>query len=206
MSYIEHLVSSPLVACTWEQVTTLAQEQRVVPDACVDLIWSEERLIIAGPDTTARLVSLHPGSRLVGARLRPGAAGAVLDLPVSELADLSREASEVLGHDLATELLERLDTGADPHALLRSALEPHTLPDPLVRAAIARLGKPQVRVGATAAELGVRGASSSAGSAMRSDTGRRCLPAYCASGGCKPWRPPPWSSWRSTPAMPIRPT
>ena len=100
-------------------------------------------------------MSLPPGSRLVGARLRPGAAGAVLDLPVSELADLSPEASEVLGHDLATELLERLDTGADPHALLRSALEPHTLPDPLVRAAIARLGNPQVRVGATAAELGV---------------------------------------------------
>jgi AraC-like DNA-binding protein len=155
VSYIEHVVASPLLACTWEQVTPVAQEQRVVPDACVDLIWSAERLIIAGPDTTARLVRLPPGSRLVGARLRPGAAGAVLGLPVSELRDLSPEASEVLGYDVATGLLERLSTGADPHALLRDACEPRAVPDPLVRAAIARLGHPGARVGPTAAELGV---------------------------------------------------
>ncbi len=155
MSYIEHVVGSPLVACTWEQVTTIEQEQRVVPDACVDLIWSAERLIIAGPDTTARLVRLPPGARLVGARLRPGAAAAVLGLPVSELRDLSPEASEVLGNDVATGLLERLSTGADPHALLRDVCEPRTVPDPLVQAAIARLGRPRARVGPTAAELGV---------------------------------------------------
>jgi AraC-like DNA-binding protein len=155
VSYTEYVVDSPIVACTWEQVTTVEQEQRVVPDACVDLIWSAERLIIAGPDTAARLVTLPPGSRLVGARLRPGAAGAVLGLPVSELRDLSPEASEVLGHDVATGLLERLSTGPNPHALLRNACESRTVPDPLVKAAITRLGQPRARVGATAAELGV---------------------------------------------------
>jgi hypothetical protein len=75
VSYVEHLVASPVLACTWRQVTTGLQEHRVVPDACVDLIWSGERLRIAGPDTTARVVTLAPDSRLVGVRMRPGAAG-----------------------------------------------------------------------------------------------------------------------------------
>jgi uncharacterized protein DUF6597 len=75
VSYVEHLVASPVLACTWGQVTTGLQEHLVVPDACVDLIWSGERLSIEGPDTTARVVTLAPDSRLVGVRMRPGAAG-----------------------------------------------------------------------------------------------------------------------------------
>jgi hypothetical protein len=66
VSYVEYLVGSPLVACTWEQATAAGYEQRVVPDACVDLIWSGEGLSIAGPDTRARVVALAPGSRLIG--------------------------------------------------------------------------------------------------------------------------------------------
>jgi hypothetical protein len=89
VSYAERLVASPLVACTWEQVTATGHEQRVVPDGCVDLIWAGERLGIAGPDTRARVVALAPGSRTVGVRLRPGTAGAVLGLPASELCDVA---------------------------------------------------------------------------------------------------------------------
>jgi len=157
VSYVEHLVASPLVTCTWEQLATAAHEQRVVPDACVDLIWSRERLSVAGPDTAARLVRLALGSRLVGARLRPGVAGAVLGMPASELRDLSADACEVLGRDVAAALLERLEDGADPHAILLRALELRGIrePDPLVRAAIAGLGRPRARVGPVASELGV---------------------------------------------------
>ena len=106
------------MACTWEQATAVGHEQRVVPDACVDLIWSGEGLSIAGPDTKARVVALAPGSRLVGLRLRPGAAGAVLGLPASALCDVSPSADDVLGRDAAAALLEQLAAGADPHALL----------------------------------------------------------------------------------------
>lgn len=60
MSYAEQLVASEFVACTWEQVTAAGLEQRVVPDGCVDLIWSGQGLTIAGPDTTARVVRLRP--------------------------------------------------------------------------------------------------------------------------------------------------
>ena len=156
MTYVERLVASPLVCCTWEQVTDTGQQQRVVPDACVDMIWAGGRLSIAGPDTRPRIVTLAPGSRLVGVRLRPGAAGAVLGLPASELRDISPDAADVLGHDVAAALLEAL-AGPDAHALLMRAVELRGVrgADPLVRAAVAALGRPRARVDRIAAELGV---------------------------------------------------
>jgi AraC-like DNA-binding protein len=157
VSYVEHLVRSPLVACTWEQATATGHEQRVVPDACVDLIWSGERLTIAGPDTRARVVALSPGSGLFGVRLRPGAAGAVLRLPAAELCDTSADAADVLGREVAAALVEALAAGQDPHALLRWAVERRGVrePDPVVVAAIRALGRPPARVGVVAVELGV---------------------------------------------------
>jgi AraC-like DNA-binding protein len=157
VSYVERLVVSPLVACTWEQFTTTEQDQRIVPDACVDLIWAGDRLSIAGPDTRPRVVTLAAGSRLVGVRLRPGTAGAVLGLPASELCDVSPDAGDVLGRDVAAVLLEALTAGSDPRDVLLRAVELHGVgaPDPLVRAAVLALGRPRARVGAVAAELGV---------------------------------------------------
>ncbi|HUA06278.1 MAG TPA: helix-turn-helix domain-containing protein [Solirubrobacteraceae bacterium] len=155
--YSERVVSSPLASCTWEQVTAAPWEQRVVPDACVDLIWSGERLTIAGPDTRARVVALAPGTRIVGVRLRPGVAGAVLGMPASALRDAAPDAADVLGHDEAGALLDALSAGADPHALLLSVVERRGVVelDPLVAAAVAALDRPQARVAAVAAELGL---------------------------------------------------
>jgi AraC-like DNA-binding protein len=157
MSYVERLVASPLTTCTWEQITAGGREQRIVPDACVDLIWVGERLTIAGPDTKARVVDLAPGSRLVGVRLRPGAAAAVLGLPASELRDVSPDAADVLGADAADVLLDALASGQDPHALLLRAVELRRArePDPLVVAAVSALGRPRARVGQVASEVGV---------------------------------------------------
>ncbi|MBV9134440.1 MAG: hypothetical protein JO318_17175, partial [Chloroflexi bacterium] len=62
--------------------------QRIVPDGCVDLIWFADReLLIEGPDTGPRLVPLPGLVRVSGIRLRPGAAAAVLGIPMSELRD-----------------------------------------------------------------------------------------------------------------------
>ena len=157
MSYVERLVVSPLVACTWERTTTSRRELRIVPDACVDLIWSGERLSIAGPDTKARVVTLAPGARVVGVRLRPGMAGAVLGVPASELRDCTPEVVEVLGYEVAAPLLEALAAGVDPHRRLLRAVQERGVheSDPLVGAAVAALGQPRARVSAVAAELGV---------------------------------------------------
>jgi AraC-like DNA-binding protein len=157
VSYVELLVASPLVCCTWEQRIGESHHQRVVPDTCVDLIWSGEQLTIAGPDTTARLVALAPGTRIVGVRLRPGVAGALLGLPASELCDQAPDAHEVLGHDATEALLAELETAPDPHAVLRRAVElrADSTPDPLVRAAIDALDRPDARVAEVADELGL---------------------------------------------------
>ncbi len=128
-----------------------------MPDACVDLIWAGDRLSVAGPDTQPRVVMLAPGSRLVGVRLRPGTAGAVLGLPASELCDVSADAADVLGGGVTAALLEALATGSDPHELLRRGVQLRgaSAPDPLVSAAVVALGRPPARVAAAAAELGV---------------------------------------------------
>jgi len=157
MSYVERLVASPLICCTWEQRTDAAYEQLVVPDACVDLIWSGERVTIAGPDTRARRVEVAPGTRLVGVRLRPGAAGAALGLPAAELCDAAPSAAEVLGRAATEWLLDELRAGSDPHAILVRAigLRGIAAPDPLVRAAVAALDRPGARVASVADELGL---------------------------------------------------
>jgi AraC-like DNA-binding protein len=157
VAYAERPLASSLISCTWERHASCAGEHRVLPDACVDLIWTAGRLIVAGPDSRARLVAQPAGARTVGVRLRPGAAGAVLGLPASELRDQTPDAADVLGHDAAEALLEALDRGEDAHATLRHALERRAEkhPDPLVHAAVAALDRPHARVTPVAAELGL---------------------------------------------------
>jgi AraC-like DNA-binding protein len=156
MTYREHAHPSPLLACTWERVAT-GREQRIVPDACVDLIWTGEELIVAGPDTGPRLVTLAAGAAVYGARLRPGAAGAVLGVPASELRDATVEAVEVLGREAGERLLDSLPAEREPRAALGLALtgRQREAPDGLVGAAVAALGARRARIDAVAAELGV---------------------------------------------------
>jgi uncharacterized protein DUF6597 len=76
----------PVVACLWENEPDQDLAQRVIPDGCVDLIWADG-LEIAGADTGPREVALAGGRRSSGIRMRPGAAGALLGAPASEVRD-----------------------------------------------------------------------------------------------------------------------
>jgi hypothetical protein len=74
------------VVCTWAGQFGEQGEQytdRVLPDGCVDIVWMDGGLVLAGPDT--RLVELEwrPGARFAGIRFRPGLAPAVLGIPAS---------------------------------------------------------------------------------------------------------------------------
>ena len=90
-----------------------------------------------------------------GIRLRPGAAGALLGLPASELRDSRVAAVLVWGeqvarlHEAGAEPARRLELLADAVARRGAA------PDALVAAAASRLADPGARVGGVAAELGV---------------------------------------------------
>jgi AraC-like DNA-binding protein len=160
-TYREHRPPESLeamIACLWESSPARDHSQRVVPDGCVDLIWLAGReLIVAGPDTGPREVLLPANASSCAVRLRPGAAGAFLGMPASELRDRHVAASDVWGAPV-TELEDGL-AGAGParrlELLLTMAAARETTPDALAGAAAAALARPAARVAAVAAELGV---------------------------------------------------
>jgi AraC-like DNA-binding protein len=165
-AYREFAPSRPLhavIACRWERDvpgTDGADSTLVLPDGCVDLIWRSGALTVAGLDRTARQSPIRAGERIVGIRLRPGMAGAVLGRPASEFVDVQVPLEDVLG-SRAAELTERLDGAREPAAeylmlegLVASALAEGS-PDPLVLAATRRLGFPGSRVDRLAEALGI---------------------------------------------------
>jgi AraC-like DNA-binding protein len=117
----------------------------VLPDGCMDLLWTEGRLLVAGPDTHA----YRPGPDLsgpwAGVRFHPGTAPALLGVPAHELRDLRVDLTELrlLPTAEVRRLTERVDAAADPGAALedlalRLAADAPA-PDPLLRAVVASL-------------------------------------------------------------------
>jgi len=93
--YQEFPVPAQLAAhflCFWTQVIVGSGEypHRVLPDCCVDIVFiNEAPPIVVGPWTHQFIARLAAGSRITGARLRPGYAPSVLGIPASELLNCS---------------------------------------------------------------------------------------------------------------------
>jgi AraC-like DNA-binding protein len=78
----------PAVSCLWTSVVASTDPTIVLPDGCIDLIWQRGLgAFVAGPDTGPAPAALPAGTMLVGVRLRPGAGGPALGLPLTELRD-----------------------------------------------------------------------------------------------------------------------
>ena len=145
------------IHCLWISVITPgASLTRVLPDACTDLIWqSGAGAFVAGPDTGPAPDTRPPGAVLVGARFRPGAGGAALGVPLSDLLDQRVDAT-----DLPAVPGGRLPGSLDPgEALRRMARIAAQLvteqPDRLVLDAARLLGRPGARADQVAARLGI---------------------------------------------------
>jgi AraC-like DNA-binding protein len=71
----------------WENdlARSSGEEYRVVPDGCVDILWTGANLLVAGPDTHPIVEKVQPGSRVIGLRFFPGAAHRWLGVPLSEI-------------------------------------------------------------------------------------------------------------------------
>jgi AraC-like DNA-binding protein len=134
------------VMCLWTRDGPAAS--RVLPDGCVDVVWSGERLIVAGPATRAVVPAVSRDATKVGIRFRTGAAAQALGLPAAELRDESVALEDVWGMR-GRELSERAGEApstAERLRLLASAVGDVPAPDPLVRAAVRDLADPRARV------------------------------------------------------------
>jgi AraC-like DNA-binding protein len=166
VSFYRELAPSPdlhaPVACLWIHVVpedSRSTTNLVLPDGCVDLIWRDDELILAGPDRSANPTPISPGQTILGLRLRPGVAGAVLGMPASEVLDGRLPLEDLLGGE-AAELTERIgESGAAAAFDLLEGLVGSRVrrrgPDALVLAATRRLGFPGGRVEWLADALGI---------------------------------------------------
>lgn len=157
-------------AIVWSNLPSSDGPGRVLPDGCMDLLWHEGRLLVAGPDTRAYITEGAP-TAWVGVRFFPGTAPTLLGVPARELLDRRVDLADLWPAAEVRRLTARVNAAADPAsgleevALGRAAdVEPA---DPLLRHVVDALdaGRP---VAATADELGL-GAR---------QLHRRCLAAF----------------------------
>lgn len=143
---------SGLVACLWRDEVASRREQRVLPDGCIDLIWVDGAVSVAGPDTSAFLTPQAPGRPVTGLRFRPGVAPAVLGVPAGELRDQRVPLDDIWPG--STGRIPGLTEGDDPAAGLISLVTRRACaPDPALHAVLARL-RAGCGVAATADALG----------------------------------------------------
>jgi AraC-like DNA-binding protein len=80
----------------------------VVPDGCVDIVWGDGFLHVAGPDLTAATPIFKPSTTIVGVRFQPGAAKSWLGLPMSEIVGLQVDLGDLWGA-VAREVSEKME-------------------------------------------------------------------------------------------------
>jgi AraC-like DNA-binding protein len=170
-AYEERAVAADLAGhlrCSWTRVTEGAGT--VLPDGCLDLMWVDGALVVAGPDSVAARSELPRGASIAAVRFRPGAASAVLGVPAAELRDLRVPLAELWADAGALE--RRVGDAADRVAVLQDAVRRRLgdAPpvDPVARAVARRLGR---------GPAGVAGLAAAAGLSER-QLHRRCLTAF----------------------------
>jgi AraC-like DNA-binding protein len=147
VSYRERAVPGPLgelVECGWSVTTPAggaAVDVAILPDGCMDLLWTGRELLVAGPDTGPHPYRRSPGVRTSGLRFRPGRLPALLGVPADRLRDQRVPLAELLPAP-ARAATARL--GDDPGAVLDelAALArslPGAPPDRAVQAITARI-------------------------------------------------------------------
>jgi len=85
--YVEWAARLPHVIAWRSMVPPACPPTRILPDGCLDLIWQDGSVFIAGPDTTAQLGSAPPGSRFFALRFAVGTGAGVLGVPADEFTD-----------------------------------------------------------------------------------------------------------------------
>ncbi|WP_030454842.1 helix-turn-helix transcriptional regulator [Herbidospora cretacea] len=111
-------------------------ERRILPDGCMDLLWTSGRLVVAGPDSVAYVTRVIPGAGYTGLRFAPGDLPELLGVAACELRDRRVPLDEIWSPRRVRALENRLFRGA-PIEALAAGLRP----DPMVRAAAGLIGE-----------------------------------------------------------------
>ncbi|AZS84332.1 helix-turn-helix domain-containing protein [Streptomyces griseoviridis] len=154
--YVER-VSRLVGAVVWSVGPSRDGAGRVLPDGCMDLLWNDGALLVAGPDTHAHLTGHAPGA-WAGVRFAPGTAPGLLGVPAHELTNRRVDLADLWPAAEVRRLGAVVDAAADPadgleEAALRIAADVPA-PDPRLSRLVGALaaGRP---VAATADELGI---------------------------------------------------
>ncbi|WP_285583421.1 helix-turn-helix domain-containing protein [Herbidospora sp. NBRC 101105] len=123
-------------AVVWQTPPASAEgERRILPDGCMDLLWTSGRLVVAGPDAVAFVTSVVPGAGYTGLRFAPGDLPELLGVAAHELRDRRVPLDEIWPARRVRALENRLNGGGGIEAVAADLR-----PDPVVRAAVGLIG------------------------------------------------------------------
>ncbi|MFB6563065.1 MULTISPECIES: helix-turn-helix domain-containing protein [unclassified Streptomyces] len=91
----EEAVSAAVPGAVLWRATAGGGSMVVLPDGCMDLLWVDGRLLVAGPDTGPHPAGEVPGGAFAGIRLAPGTAPALIGVPAHALRDLRVELADL---------------------------------------------------------------------------------------------------------------
>lgn len=146
-------------AVVWQRTRpAVGSELRVLPDGCMDLIWADGALLVAGPDTVAHVTAAVPAiTGYTGLRFGPGTGPAVIGVPADELRDLRVPLVDLWPAESVAHITERIHSVADPAAALEEvaadSLRRAAPPDPAIAEIVAR-SRAGEQVAVTARALG----------------------------------------------------
>jgi AraC-like DNA-binding protein len=106
---------------------------RVLPDGCLDVIWSDGTVFVAGPDTTAQVSAVPGGTRFEALRCAPGVGPGLLGVPAVELRDQRVPLADLW----PAAAVRRLADAADPVAALADLARQRWRPPEPATAAVA---------------------------------------------------------------------
>lgn len=123
MGYRELPPPRPLrgeIECAWTAGVAQgapAESLDVLPDGCMDLVWTGRELLVAGPDTGPHPARREPGVLSAGLRFAPGRLPALLGVPAAGVRDQRVPVAE-FHPALARRALARLEQGEPPLPVL----------------------------------------------------------------------------------------